>query len=185
VEFHNARPESVDGELRFDLRPLPSSIEVAFQMSENAKAGSVDGARPAPLSPPVRKGFVAFLLDLVARLWRFLVGLVVGRKGPVLEKSKRLALAGPWYRAGGGGQLNVRGIRVPPLGKYAAEIEIRAVGQLKPGTENRMNILQLTKDRIVGGATIIVPVAGAPVRSDHQEAGNEREIAGESERRGR
>ena len=76
---------------------------------------------------------------------------------------------------------------LPPFGKSAALLWLKHDGELKPGREYHVDVLQVVKERLVGGATLILPVAGdpRPATAATIDWGQERESAGQAEARPR
>jgi hypothetical protein len=46
-------------------------------------------------------------------------------------------------------------------GKIAVQLELSHKGLLEPGAEYHLDVIQLTKRQVVGGATIVLPVSKA------------------------
>ena len=171
VEFHNPRPEAVLATIRFDLAFLPPALALNLRLSRNAKPQSVVGAKRK------RAGCLAWPRLLVSWLrWKLsdLLGLS--------SSGKRLPLASATYETRGGDEVEVREIPLAPGGKVAAELVLRPDERVAPGDVYHLDVLRLVKGVVVGGATVVVPVAGEkPAQAPLPNWDNEREIAGRTE----
>lgn len=54
----------------------------------------------------------------------------------------------------------MKNVIIPAFGHYAALLSIRNNGRLKKGSEYRFNIQQLVEQKVVGGSTFVVRIAG-------------------------
>jgi hypothetical protein len=171
IEFNNPEPERRLATVRFDLRDLPPALSVYIRLSRDARPESITGTKalPAWLS------FIDWLIDLLRR-WL----LRPKRSAP------RLPLNWRSYAARGGAEVVLRDMALPAAGKAAATFWLKQAGNLKPGYEYHLDVLQLVKERLVGGASLFLPVAGDPRPDSGFPAVDwvkERESAGEAESR--
>lgn len=171
VEFHNPRQEAVLATIRFDLAFLPPALALNLRLSRNARPQSIAGAKRK------RAGCLAWPRLLVSWLrWKLANLLGLSSSG------KRLPLASATYETRAGGEVEVREIPLAPGSKVAAELLLRADERMAPGDVYHLDVLQLVKGAVVGGATIVVPIAGMkPAQAQLPNWDDEREIAGRSE----
>ena len=148
IEFNNPRRERAATSVKFDLGGIPAAAAFEFRLSRNALPQTITGARR--WSP--QDGLLRFLWILLLRLPEFLFGY----REP--EPGKRLPLSAVLNKAPGGGVAEVSGIALERGGKAAAELVLRFSGNLSPGEEYHMDVLQLVSGQVTGGATIRVPV---------------------------
>lgn len=180
IQFHNPGRQPTLATIRFDGTTLPANLRLAFRLSRNAKPSAVDGAEARP---PPRPSLLATLLEWLRSLLNALLGLFGLRPAPP-KNATRLPLSDLWFDAKPRGASSVRDVAIPAGGHVAAEIVVRPAGDLEPGSEHRLDILHLVAGKVIGGATLVLPVAGeaktepAPLVPD-----NEREIAGRLETR--
>ena len=134
IDFHNPLHEVADMSVHFDLRALPASAHLDFSLSRNAKPQSVIGAKP-----------------------------LSGRRSTLRATPSpgRLPLQDAVHTATGGGIVQVRGLALEPQEKVASQFVLRFDGKREPGDVYQMDVLQMVRGKVLGGATIIVPVAGA------------------------
>ena len=171
LEFHNPRPEAVLATIRFDLAGLPPALALNFRLSRNAKPQSVTGAK---LKTP---GCFAWPRRLVSWLWWKLSNCWDGR----LAANDCHWQARPTKLAAAAKRKS-REIFLPPGSKMAADLVLRHDERLAPGDVYHLDVLQLVKGAVVGGATLILPIAGAkPSQTQSPNWENEREIAGRTE----
>jgi len=133
--------------VRFDLTNLPPAIGLQFRLSRNARPESVAGAKPTGL------GCLAWPLQLLREF----------EKGwsRTSNKTKRLDLASAVYVPDNAREIELRDMPVAAGGKVAVQLELSRKGPLTPGAEYQLDLIQLTSQKVVGGATIIVPVSKA------------------------
>jgi len=154
IEFNNPWPEDRKMTVRFDLANLPPAISLQFRLSRNARPEVVAGAQPPKL------GCMAWPLNLVRELW--------GGSRSTSTKTKRLQLQSAVYVPDGAAEIELRDMPVPAGGKVAAQLQLRHEGLLAPGSEYHIDLIQLTKDRVVGGATVILPVSQAKPSQENE-----------------
>lgn len=191
VEFHNPTPSPREATLVFDLRNLPSALQVTFQLSELKTAKPLADSLVGVASSSGSGGTVAVRRDL-GLLLRLLVRFVSLLVGPSRKPSERPRLSTPIrfrptvYEARRPARVEVRGVRLPPFGFCAARITVRNVGQLEPGSEYRFEVQQQVGQRPVGGCTYVVRIAGVKNRPPApQEWDTDFEGVPEGERAGR
>jgi hypothetical protein len=61
----------------------------------------------------------------------------------------------------GAREIELRDMPVAAGGKVAVQLELSREGRLEPGAEYHLDLIQLTRQQVVGGATIILPVSKA------------------------
>lgn len=162
VEFNNPWPEYRRMTVSFDLTNLPPAIGLRFRLSRNAQPEAITGAKPRPL------GCLALPLQLLRKS--------ENESGDGSSKTKRLDLASAVYVPDGAGEIELRDMPVAAGGKIAAQLELRHEGQLEPGAEYHLDLIQSIKREVVGGATIVLPVSKA------KPAGEDEKIDWEVER---
>jgi hypothetical protein len=162
--------------VRFDLHDLSPALSIRFRLSRDVHPESMTGAKdlPAWLS----------LIDCVLEMLRGWLRRL-GRTAP-RPPFKRLPLGWRSYTARGGGEIVLRDMALPSAGKAAAVLWLKQDDKLKPGYEYHLDVLQFVRERMVGGASLLLPVAGDP-RPNTGFAGvdweSERESAGQAESR--
>ncbi len=165
IEFHNPNREAVETTVKFDLRGLPRSAVFEFRLSRAARPGEIVGARPSRTPASRAKAKPA-------------------RRAKRKPAPDRLQLERAAYAATGGGVAEVRGVALKPRQKAAAELTLRLPERREPGALYWLDVLQIVKGKVIGGATIQIPVAGfkpgGPPLVNWQA---ERDSAGELERR--
>jgi hypothetical protein len=171
MEFHNPWPEARAMTIRFDLGGLPPSMALEFRLSSNARPQSVTGAQVAQTRAGCLGGPMA--------LWRKVCVWLRAMLGLATMQGRRLPLADASYLTRGGEEGEARDMLLPPGGKVAAELRLRFDGPLEPGAQYHLDVLQLMKRSVVGGATIILPVASEESnRGERAQWEMEREVAG-------
>ena len=181
IEFNNPRSARLETALRFDLGGIPAQTDFEFRLSLNAKPSAITGAH----SWSVKDGFFRWCWILLLRFVDFLLTLVgLGRKP---RPGKRLPLSHQPYVTRGGVSVEVRNVPLEPQGKAAAELVLRFGGELEPGSEHHMDVLQMAREKVIGGATILVPVANGKLALQEKpgdvNAELERDSSGEAEAR--
>ncbi|MEV6588162.1 WD40/YVTN/BNR-like repeat-containing protein [Streptomyces acidicola] len=165
--------------LRTD-RPLKDSL---FGVASSRKAGPGDlpaspvlPVRWPPLPRPLQFGAWRRWLTEVPGMLRCTLHNVIARLlgrptelcAPEGTTVVPLPLFDPvLYRAEPSSLVGVRGVRIPPLGKAAAYLTVRAAGHLPAGAEYRFEVQQHFEDRetpFYGGGTYVVRVGGEPQR---------------------
>ena len=58
--------------------------------------------------------------------------------------------------------VSVRGVRLARHGAAAALMVIENGGRLAPGTEHRFQVQQVAGERVLGGSTYVIRIAGQP-----------------------
>ena len=180
IEFNNPRAHATTTTVRIDSASLPAALSVSFRLSENARPVSIVGATKRELAASPFDVVLAVLEAFGAFVQALLRIAPAKRWAP-----PKLRLADVWHDATPGVAPEVRDVPISAHGRIAAEISFRVTGALEPGSEHRVDVLQLEKERIVGGATIIVPIAGvAEDQPTWGVNGGEREVAGGVDHRG-
>jgi hypothetical protein len=147
IEFNNPGRERRPATVRFDLHDLPPALTLHLRFSPNVRPESVTGAKKRPA-----------LVSLLEWLLELLRAALTGRK----RKSPRLPLDWRSYTTRGGREVVLKDLLLEAESKAAATLSLKFSGPLYPGYEYRLDILQYVKDRLAGGASLFIPVAGDP-----------------------
>jgi hypothetical protein len=187
IEFHNPTTEARRGDFVIDARALPAPLELSFHLTETATGAvrptnvvGIASARNERVSgkwirAAARPGITNSLIALLARLLRSIretIRRLLGRPPRPwrVRKGDRLPLFVPTrFVASPSALVRVRNAVLEPLGYAAALIRIRPTGPLSPGRQYRLEVQQWLEGRaegaaVLGGATIVVNVAGEPER---------------------
>ncbi|MDB4873919.1 MAG: hypothetical protein JWM41_365 [Gemmatimonadetes bacterium] len=179
VEFHNPTARASTMTVRIDSASLPAPLSLSFRLSENARPASIVGATKREVVASPFNLLFSLLEEFIAFL-HALLGIAPAKH----SAPRKLRLADVWHDVAPGVAPEVRDVPIAAHGRIAAEISIRLAGALEPGSEHRVDVLHLENGRIVGGATIIVPIAGVPKYEPAWDVdGGEGEVAAEVDRR--
>ncbi|HEX6702773.1 MAG TPA: hypothetical protein VF101_18750 [Gaiellaceae bacterium] len=176
IEFHNpdAKPRVAD--LVFDLRPLPPQLQVWLRLSElkteapleESLTGIETTHRPA-LADRVKAALLAGveegqeILDWLERwLDRFEreLGGTDDDDRPCHKPHPGLRFTPPIYRAKPASLVSVKGVQLPPHGASAALLVMENHGELPEGSEYTFQVQQVVRERVVGGSTYVIRIAG-------------------------
>lgn len=180
IEFHNPDAERRVADLVFDLRPLPPQLKVWLRLSELRTEAPLEESltgietvhRPgladhvkAALLAGVEQGeeFLEWLERSLHRFERALGGddeRGGGDDRPCHKPHPGLRFTAPTYRAKPASLVSVRGVHLPPHGASAALLVIENHGELPEGSEYRFQVHQVVKERVVGGSTYVIRIAG-------------------------
>jgi hypothetical protein len=177
IEFHNPGSTEREATLVFDLRRLPPELQVHFKLTPlrtvNALSSSLSGINR--IISPSQEQRVLGLLQLLLR-WLGLVlqwlGCWIGNLGrwllrlplcpcPFKLKKRSPRFLSTVYECTPSSLVKVAGVQLTGYGWAAAHITIRNAGQLQPGAEFRFDVQQQVTNRIVGGSTYVVRIAGS------------------------
>ena len=185
VEFHNPGPASRVVDLVFDLRPLPPELQMWLRLSELDTVAPLEDSMTG-ISAVHRRG------PLEAAKKALLVGIEGGEEilrwldrwldraedrlesGDEADEDARglgrrrhprhpqVKFTPPLYRARPASLVSVRGVRLARHGAAAALMVIENGGRLAPGTEHRFQVQQVAGERVLGGSTYVIRIAGQP-----------------------
>jgi len=181
IEFHNPNPERRLADLVFDLRPLPSQMQMWLRFSELKTEAPIDKSLTGIETihhPGLTDHLKAALLAGVERgdellHWfdRWLHRLEDELGGPHHDDRPYhklhpgLRFAPSTYRAKPASLVAVRGVQLAPHDAAAALIVIKNHGELPKGSEYRFQVQQVVGRQVVGGCTYVIRIAGHEDRS--------------------
>ncbi|GEM_PF-5107593 len=143
IEFHNPGNKLAEYTVRFNLAAIPKTASFEFRLTKNATPRAIKGARPLRVRPTPQKS-----------------GRKRAKRKPARSAIGKLALRATVHASAGGGIVEAQRVKVKPQSNFAAELTLRFPGPRRAGEVYRVDILQLSKGKVAGGATILVPVAG-------------------------
>jgi hypothetical protein len=153
IEFHN--PQNADAtSITINLRALPSTCTLEARLSRAANPRRIDGARLFGMRDGILRWMRMRLTQLVDPiLSRF-------RAATTSTSSGVLPLSSAVYLATGGTTVELQDCQIPPQGRVAMELTVRLCPELEPGAHYQIDILQLIKSDVIGGASVVIRVAG-------------------------
>jgi len=179
VEFHNPSPELRIADLVFDLRPLPPELHMWLRLSELQTVAPLEESLTgiaATHYPGLGDAAKAALLagieggeEILEWLDRWLDRVEDKLEGnsdvddddqPRRTHHRQIQFTPTVYRAKPASLVSVRGVRLPRHGVGAALMVIENTGKLPPGSEYRYQVQQVVRERVVGGCTYVVRIAG-------------------------
>jgi hypothetical protein len=184
VEFHNPTAAPREATLVFDLRALPSQLRVELALT------ALDTVRPIAqsISGVARVRGHTGLHRIARNLLKLLlpIGRLLRLIGCWIENLGRRILGLPWrpcddgppqgprfepeiYEAEPSALVEVGGVRLPAHGFCAARVHVRNAGTLDEGGEYAFEVRQRVDERVVGGSTYLVRIAGIKRRSPQVE----------------
>ena len=174
IEFNNPTKATQENSVVFDLRDLPPNFTLHFQLASQNQPKSMTGAKRLP--------FWDNFMDWLRSTWR-------NWKRPNIPDYPVLSITWPIYRAEPGKEVRLDGITLKAGDKTAAmfwleESELGQAGELKAGYEYHLDILQYAEKKLLGGATVVIPIPAKPTDpATPEHAENEREMAGRTQYR--
>jgi hypothetical protein len=132
IEFHNARAVHRLVALAFDFRRLPPQLKVTIQLSHLSTVQSLANSIQGATPGPLNPSTPPTPIPLDARV----------------------------YEANSSVEVIVDGIKLAPFEAGAAELVIRNVGSLPPGSEYTFQVQLLVDREVLGGSQYKVRIAG-------------------------
>ena len=176
LEFHNPDAKLRVADLVFDLRPLPRELRMWFRLSELKTEAPLERSLTGIETihhPDLADHAMAALLAGVERgeeilewfehaLDRFELELG-GREeddGLRHKPHPELRFSPPIYRAKPSSLISVKGVQLEPHGASAALLVFENHGELPDGSEYHLQVQQVVGERVVGGCTYVIRIAG-------------------------